>query len=71
MGKIRRGYVFITWLGDHDPKHLHVFKNGKELLKWNLEAQVAIEGKAAKRVKNLTLNCLGRENYENQGCHRQ
>ncbi len=54
MGKIRRGgYVFITWAGDHDPRHVHVFKEGKEVLKWNLEAQVEIEGKATKKIKKL------------------
>jgi hypothetical protein len=26
MGKVRRGgYLFIWWLGDHDPRHVHVF----------------------------------------------
>jgi len=59
VGKIRRGgYVFITWVGDHDPKHVHVFKNGKEVLKWNLEARVVIEGKATKRVKKLIAGLL-------------
>ena len=59
MGKIRcGGYVFITWVGDHDPKHVHVFKNGKEVLKWNLEAQVVIEGKATKKIKKLIAELL-------------
>ena len=54
MAKIRRGgYVFTTWVGDHDPKHVHVFKNGKEILKWNLEAHIVIEGKATKKIKTL------------------
>ena len=54
MGKIRRGgYVFITWAGDHDPKHVHVFKKGREILKWNLEAGLAINGKASKKIKKL------------------
>ena len=49
MGKIKRGgYVFISWIGDHDPKHVHVFKEGKEVVKWNIEAQFAIERKATK-----------------------
>ena len=54
MGKIKRGgYVFITWVGDHDPNHVHVFKKGKEVLKWNLEAQVVIEGKVTKKIKKV------------------
>lgn len=32
MGKIRRGgYVFVWWVGDHSPRHVHVF-DGKERL---------------------------------------
>ncbi len=59
MGKIRRGgYVFITWLGDHDPWHVHVFKDGKEVLKWNLEAQVVIEGKITKKITKLIAELL-------------
>jgi hypothetical protein len=54
VGKIRRGgYVFITWVGDHDPRHVHVFKSGKEVLKWNLAADMAIKGKATKKIKKL------------------
>ena len=59
MGKIRRGgYVFISWVEDHDPKHVHVFKEGKEVVKWNLEARGAIEGKATNKIKNLIAELL-------------
>jgi hypothetical protein len=28
-GKHRRGgYVFITWKGDHPPRHVHVYRGG-------------------------------------------
>ncbi len=30
MGRIRRGnHVFLTWKGDHCPRHVHVYKDGK------------------------------------------
>ena len=59
MGKIRRGgYVFISWVGDHDPKHVHVFKEGKEVLKWNLKAQAVIEGTATKKLRRLIAQLL-------------
>ncbi len=46
MGRIRRGgYVFITWVGDHPPRHVHVYKDDVLVLKWNLEANVAITGR--------------------------
>jgi len=54
MTKIRRGgYVFITWKGDHDPLHVHVFKNGKEILKWNLESNVIMSGKLTHNLQKL------------------
>jgi hypothetical protein len=39
MGKIRRGgYVFMWWIGDHSPRHVHVFdKNGQLISRVNLE----------------------------------
>lgn len=37
MGKIRRGnYVFIRWIGDHG-NHMHVYKNDRLVLKWDLD----------------------------------
>lgn len=54
MTKIRRGnYVFLTWSGDHAPRHVHGYKDGKLIVKWNLEDQVAMEGEATRRVMRL------------------
>lgn len=54
MGKIRRGnYVFITWKGDHTPRHVHVYKNSKLIVKWDLDASVAMKGRATTRVEEL------------------
>ncbi len=51
MGKIRRGdHVFLTWKGDHAPRHVHVYKNGKMILKWDLENGKAMRGRPTKRV---------------------
>jgi hypothetical protein len=50
--------TLISWVGDHDPKHVHVFKEGKQVVKWNIEAQVAIEGKATKKIKKLIAELL-------------
>jgi hypothetical protein len=55
MGKIRRGgYVFITWKGDHYPRHVHVYKDGKLLVKWDLDNRKPIKGKASRRILQLT-----------------
>lgn len=54
MGKIRRGgFVFITWKGDHPPRHVHVYRDGVLVLKWNLEDGVSMKGQASRRVLAL------------------
>ena len=54
MGKIRRGgYVFITYKGDHDPRHVHVFRDGKEIAKWNLGQWVFMSGSVNAKVLKL------------------
>jgi hypothetical protein len=54
MGRIRRGgYVFITWKGDHPPRHVHVFRDDVLVLKWNLEANVPITGRSTRLLIDL------------------
>ena len=54
MTKIRRGgYVFLTWLGDHSPRHVHVYKNGSLVLKWDLENRKPMAGAVSKKVLEL------------------
>ncbi len=54
MGKLRRGnYVFLTWKGDHGPRHVHVYKDGKMIVKWDLENEKAMCGRPTKRVMVL------------------
>jgi hypothetical protein len=54
MGKIRRGnYVFLSWTGDHGPRHVHVYQDKRLVLKWDLEHGVAMKGKPTKKVLRL------------------
>ena len=54
MTKIRRGgYIFVTWVGDHAPRHVHVFRNGKLVLKWDLDNQRAMSGNATRKILDL------------------
>jgi hypothetical protein len=54
VGKIRRGnYVFIACKGDHGPRHVHVYKDSKLVVKWDLEADVAMKGRPTARVLAL------------------
>ena len=54
MGKIRRGgYMFITWKGDHPPRHVHVYKDGTSVVKWNLDDGLPMKGEASSRLRRL------------------
>ncbi len=54
MSKIRRGnYVFLAWTGDHGPRHVHVYRDKKLVLKWDLDHGVAMKGSATQRILKL------------------
>lgn len=54
MSKIRRGgFIFQTWIGDHAPRHVHVYRDGRLVLKFDLDHHVVIEGKTSRRVLKL------------------
>lgn len=54
MTRIRRGgYIFVTWIGDHSPRHVHVYRDGELILKWNLERDEPLSGDAPPHVIDL------------------
>jgi hypothetical protein len=54
MTKVRRGgYVFLTWRGDHSPRHVHVYRDGAFVVKWDLEHQRPMDGAAPGRLVTL------------------
>ena len=54
MGRYRRGwYVFITWKGDHPPRHVHGYRDGTLIVKWDLDNQKAMKGTATRRILDL------------------
>ncbi len=54
MGKLRRGgFIFLTWKGDHGPRHVHVYRGGRLVLKWDLDNEKAMQGKPTKSVLDL------------------
>ena len=54
VGRIRRGnYVFVTWKGDHPPRHVHVYRDGRLVLRWNLESDVAMTGTSSRRILKI------------------
>lgn len=56
MGKIKRGgFIFITWIGDHEPNHVQVYRDGKEVLKYNLDENVVMKGKLVKKIEKIII----------------
>ena len=54
MSKVRRGgYVFVTWKGDHAPRHVHVYRDGVLIVKWDLENRKPMVGKVTRRIRVL------------------
>ena len=54
MSKIRRGgYIFVTWKGDHSPRHVHVYRDGTLIVKWDLDGKKPMIGNATRRVRVL------------------
>ena len=54
MGKIRRGgFVFLTWSGDHSPRHVHIYKDDELIVKWDLENDRPMLGQAGRRILDL------------------
>ncbi len=54
MARIRRGgYIFLTWKGDHSPRHVHVYREGRLVVKWDLENKMPMLGAANRRILSL------------------
>jgi hypothetical protein len=54
MAKLRRGgFVFLSWKGDHGPRHVHFYRGGRLVLKWDLDNEKVMEAKSTRRVLDL------------------
>jgi hypothetical protein len=54
MGKLRRGgYIFVWWKGDHPPRHIHVYRDGKLVVKWDLDNRKVMKGHPSKKILKL------------------
>jgi len=54
VGKYRRGgFIFITWKSDHAPRHVHVYRDGKLVVKWDLDNKKPMKGSASAQVLAL------------------
>jgi len=54
MPKVRRGgFVFFTWKGDHGPRHVHVYRDGRFVAKWDLQRNTVMKGRVSGRLRAL------------------
>jgi hypothetical protein len=52
--KLRRGgYIFLAWVGDHSPRHVHVYRDGVLVVKWDLDSWQPMKGEATNRIERL------------------
>ena len=51
MGKIRLGgFIFVSYAGDHSPRHVHIYEDGKRAVKWDVENWLPMEGNATRKM---------------------
>jgi len=54
VSKVRRGgYIFLSWIGDHSPRHVHVYRDGTLIVKWDLDNWQPMKGQATARIQRL------------------
>jgi hypothetical protein len=52
--KVRRGgYIFLAWIGDHSPRHVHIYRDGALVVKWDLDNWQPMKGQATGRIERL------------------
>ena len=63
LGKSSRGnYSFLNWNGDHTPRHVHVYRDNKLVVKWDLENWQSMQGKVNQRLIRLIRELVCYEN---------
>jgi hypothetical protein len=42
-----------SWKSDHPPRHVHVYRDGTLIVKWDLDNQKTMKGAATRRILAL------------------
>lgn len=43
----------MTWIGDHAPRHVHIYDGKKFIAKWNLERNEVIVGSVNRKIVKI------------------
>lgn len=54
----RGGFIFVWWKGDHAPRHVHVYRDGELVVKWDIDNHRPMKGRAPARVLDLIEDLL-------------
>lgn len=54
MGRARRGgYIIDWWIGDHAPKHVHVYRKGALVAKVEIPGMLILSGKMNRKLERI------------------
>jgi len=54
MGRVRRGgYLIDWWIGDHRPKHVHVYRDGTLVAKVEMPGLLVLSGKVSRKLSKI------------------
>ena len=54
MGRIRRGgYIFFMAQGDRSPRHVHIYRDGVMVAKFDLEGWEVMAGNIDRRLRQI------------------
>ena len=45
--------MFLSWVGDHSPRHVHVYRDSRLVVKWDLDHGHEMKGRATARILRL------------------
>ena len=45
--------MFVSWVGDHSPRHVHVYRDRELVVKWDLDHWEAMKGNASARLLKI------------------
>jgi len=59
MGRIKRGgYLIEWWIGDHMPKHVHIYKGRMEVAKVQVPELIVLTGRMNEKLRRILMDLL-------------
>ncbi|MEK7790661.1 MAG: DUF4160 domain-containing protein [Deltaproteobacteria bacterium] len=59
MGRVKRsGYLIEWWIGDHLPKHVHIYRDGRTIAKVQIPEMLVLRGSLNRRLKRILLELV-------------